>query len=79
MKYDIKDCPYPFENLMIFVTGDVRPCCWSGGLSENLNKSSIEEIWNGKKMEELRECIRNNKIHRICQNSVCKYRQGYET
>ena len=77
MKYTIKDCNYPFGSLEVFINGDVRPCCWSGDKVGNLNDSTMDEIWNGKLMMELRDYIMNDKVHPLCRNAACKYRQGY--
>lgn len=77
MKLTIKDCPKPFNNLQIMVSGDVRPCCWCGFGVGNLHESTIDEIWNGKIMEELRECIRNGKIHPTCKNAPCPFIQEH--
>src|SRR4051812_32094156 len=53
-------CAYPWQQIIIDLTGEVVPCCfWSGyGNSGrplgNTNEQTIEEIWNGPAYQELR-------------------------
>ena len=53
-------CAYPWQQMIIDLTGEVVPCCyWSGyGNSGkplgNTNTSSIDEIWNGEGYRALR-------------------------
>jgi radical SAM protein with 4Fe4S-binding SPASM domain len=60
MKNEPKYCAYPWQQMVIDLTGEVVPCCfWSGyGNSGkplgNTNVNSIEEIWNGPEYQSLR-------------------------
>lgn len=78
MKYSIKDCKEPWESIQILSNGNVRPCCWCSGIIGNLNSSSIDDIFNGKVVNELREYMLQDKLHSICENSGCKYVQKLE-
>jgi MoaA/NifB/PqqE/SkfB family radical SAM enzyme len=62
--------------LQIVTTGDVRVCCWSNGSLGNLKVSTIDEIWTGSLLTDLREHVKNNKVHYLCKNSACPYVQG---
>ncbi len=77
MKLEIKDCKHPWENLQILATGEIRVCCWSVLPLANLNKNSLDEVWHGKTLDELREFVKSNKLHPVCNNAPCPYVQGY--
>jgi radical SAM protein with 4Fe4S-binding SPASM domain len=76
MKLTIKDCKHPWNYLQILANGDVRPCCWASDIVGNLIESTMDEIWNGETMEDLRKCVMNGETHRLCKNSPCPYVQG---
>lgn len=76
MKLQIQDCKHPWESLQILTNGDVRICCWSNGILGNLNISTIDEIWSGSLITNLREYIKNNNVHDLCKNAACPYVQG---
>ena len=51
-------CPYPFFELAVKANGDVTVCCvdWSGLLTVgNVLESTLQEIWEGPRLRELRE------------------------
>jgi MoaA/NifB/PqqE/SkfB family radical SAM enzyme len=77
MRLKISDCRHPWDNLQILTTGDVRVCCWSNKPVGNLNKNSLDEIWNGDEMKILRESVENDKVHDLCKNAACPYIQQY--
>lgn len=54
-------CAYPWQQIVIDVTGEVVPCCFYsayGGENQkpfgNTNKQTLEEIWNGPGFQDLR-------------------------
>ncbi len=53
-------CAYPWQQMIIDLTGEVVPCCfWSGYGNTgkplgNTNEHSLDEIWNGPAYRELR-------------------------
>lgn len=48
-------CYKPWTDFGIWdIEGNVRACCWSEIILGNINKNSIEEIWNGEKYQMLR-------------------------
>jgi len=53
--------------------GRVMPCCYASKPLGNLNEASAEEIWNGRAAVQLREFIKRNEIHPICDGAVCKF------
>ena len=48
-------CPLPFTHLFLYPTGKVNPCCESNYFLGELTTSTIEEVWNGDKLQSLRE------------------------
>lgn len=64
-------CVRPFRDFYIGNRGDVY-CCCGGGYSQtpigNLLESSVEEIWNGGKIQE----IRRDMLYGTIQNDYCK-------
>jgi len=64
-------CYKPWEGLHIMWDGRVVPCCFDYDgkvILGDLNKETLEEIWNGKKMQELRKqfLIKNLKLNPLC-------------
>lgn len=68
---DIFSCPRPFYMMTVNTDGLVRPCCNYDPpmIIGDINKESLFDIWNGKKMIEFRI---NQLKNGIKSNSVCK-------
>lgn len=53
-------CAYPWQQMVIDLTGEVVPCCFWSGYGNggkpvgNTNSASIDEIWNGNAYQEMR-------------------------
>ncbi len=51
-------CPKPWSDFGIWdIEGNVRVCCWSGITVGNINKNTIEEIWNGPLYQAIRHDV----------------------
>lgn len=69
-------CPVPFHEQMIDSDGSIRLCCSArnailndDGTETNITKSTLEEVWNNKHMQE----IRQNMIDGVKPtNSMCE-------
>jgi MoaA/NifB/PqqE/SkfB family radical SAM enzyme len=54
-------CAYPWQQMIIDLTGEVVPCCYWSGYGNggkplgNTNRDSVEDIWNGPGYRSLRE------------------------
>jgi hypothetical protein len=72
---EIRDCRFPWDTLQVLSNGDVRVCCWITGPVGNLKDTTIEEIWNGPAIRELRESILRNETHPLCRHAPCIYVQ----
>jgi len=56
-------CCAPFTQLLAQPTGLITPCCWNQDIIlGNINKNSIEEIWNGEKIQKFRQEFLDNNI-----------------
>jgi radical SAM protein with 4Fe4S-binding SPASM domain len=68
IKLPINQCTAPWKDIVITPSGDIIPCtCGLGSyVIGNINTQSFTEIWNGKKVNELRNAILAN------DNKFCK-------
>ncbi len=57
----VSPCAYPWQQMIIDLTGEVVPCCFWSGYGNvgkplgNTNVSSVGEIWNGEAYQALRK------------------------
>ncbi len=61
----IKSCTEPWHAMFLSAEGTVSPCCGLGGYGD-LNETSFDDIWNGKKMSGLRSVLKTEKIPQSC-------------
>ncbi|MGL4637497.1 MAG: SPASM domain-containing protein [Beijerinckiaceae bacterium] len=74
MSDEIKDCRWPWNRLYIHANGDIKPCCYATAPVGNiLNGDDPDKIWHGEQMNELRDYIKDNRIHRVCAGSGCSF------
>lgn len=78
MTETVKDCHYPWTWMMVTADGAVKPCCFASGFLGNLHEASAEEIWNGAVVVELRQFIKEDRVHPVCAKAPCKYVQGMQ-
>jgi Iron-sulfur cluster-binding domain len=71
-------CSCPWDWAMITADGTVRPCCYANDSAGNLNEQSLEDIWNGGRMLEVRYFIDQNQLHSMCRHASCTYAQAKE-
>ncbi len=83
-KYNPKNkfynCNKPWGDMAIYSDGRVGPCCnLVGRMSPigNVNDQTVFDIWNGKKMNKLREGFKNNSPNDICK--ICIDNQEINT
>lgn len=73
-KMVIRSCHYPYLNFNILYNGDVIICCSDYNkkiILGNVNKSSVKEIWNSKKYQEIRELLYNRDYKKIAACATC--------
>jgi len=68
----IEKCHYPWYFLLIDTDGEARPCCWAAISWGNLNRSSLDEVWNSPAAIQMREHFLQNHIPKGCQNKSCR-------
>ena len=64
------NCNKPWGDMAIYSDGSVGPCCNLVGRKApigNVNKNTIKEIWNGEKMNEIRDGFRKNSPIKVCK------------
>lgn len=78
-----KVCPMPFTTLAVRSDGAVSPCCndWYGGTNiGNVNDSTLEQIWNGKKLYEFQVMQLEKRNHENISCRGCSvYKSSYYT
>lgn len=61
-------CLFPWKFLFVQEhSKNVYMCCYSNALLGSVNKTSLEQIWNGKIMIEVRNSLANGKIPELCK------------
>lgn len=68
-----RNCNAPFSRLFVGWDGEIYPCCtdWGRNISlGNIRDITIEEAWNGKIINELREELLQHKYRDICKNCL---------
>lgn len=72
-------CGYPSQRLVIAHNGDIFPCCvdyFETLKLGNINKDSIIDVWNGAKMEQLRQGLKTGERY-PGQCADCRSWMGY--
>lgn len=75
-------CGQPWQRLIVLVNGNVLPCCCGIDYKNhivykvgNVNETSIEKIWKGKKMRKLRKLHKEGKSDLIEMCRKCRIRK----
>lgn len=76
-------CASPWQSIGIFWDGSVVPCCFDSNATLKIGEisiNSIEEIWNGDRIKELRMRLYQNRCNNdelcsICHNRPDRYKQ----
>lgn len=59
-------CFEPWFHIYLETDGNVRPCCVTSGLGENINNKSLKDIWFGDKFSSFRDAIANKDYPLSC-------------
>jgi len=71
-------CHHPWTHFEVNnPNGDVTMCCDNNTVLGNVNDSSVEEIWNGEKYQDIRKSMRNQGAHAICPHT-CPVMAGFK-
>ncbi|MGK7297006.1 MAG: SPASM domain-containing protein [Candidatus Wenzhouxiangella sp. M2_3B_020] len=70
-------CGNPFSHVDVYESGDVHPCCnaWLPKSIGNLQRQSLDEIWNSPSARSIRESILDGSF-RHCDHRICPYIQN---
>ena len=76
-----KRCNQPWQRMIVARDGEVFPCCadWDRNYKiGDSKKTSLKDIWKGKRMNDLREINRKKELdkHHLCKN--CYVETSYE-
>lgn len=71
-------CILPYIHIETTPTGGARPCCmWEGAPVGNFNTQTLEEIWQGKPMQELRKQFASGQQPDACYRCWKSEAAGY--
>ena len=72
-------CMLPWMHLHAYPDGRAYPCCFAFDPFPvgNLNENSLEEVFNGEKMKEMRVRMLNNKKSRECMKCYDQEKSGF--
>ncbi|MEZ5179388.1 MAG: SPASM domain-containing protein [Acidimicrobiales bacterium] len=71
-------CRAPFTSIHVDQFGDARPCCQSSLVLGNVGQRTLEEIWTGEPLAELRAAIAEGDLSRGCEHCEWAGRRGRE-
>ncbi len=72
-------CILPWVHLMMHQNGEAMACCRDGELGHsfgNLKKNSLEEVWNGEKIREMRLSLLNDESLSQCRTCYHEEKLG---
>jgi radical SAM protein with 4Fe4S-binding SPASM domain len=67
-----KLCSHPWTSVSIDEEGNVKPCCIFGRPIGNLRKESLEDIWNNRQFQKLRESVNSATPIGRCRNCALR-------
>ncbi len=73
-------CAEPWIGVVVTVSGKVVPCCFDYDekyVIGDLNKETLNKIWNGKKMRFLRKQVKNKSLNKNPLCATCWERNNY--
>jgi len=71
----VRECVFPWHWSVITTQGEVMPCSHGSRPVGHLGDNSLDEIWNGDRMQDLRASILRGEVHSLCESSGCPYQQ----
>ncbi|MCX2744652.1 twitch domain-containing radical SAM protein [Mangrovivirga sp. M17] len=72
-------CILPWIHFHVGLHGRVQPCCIASKPMGDINKESLEEIWNGEKFRELRTKMLAGKKVKACKGCYSLEENGVES
>jgi MoaA/NifB/PqqE/SkfB family radical SAM enzyme len=71
----VRECVFPWNWAVITNQGEVLPCSHGAGAVGHLRDSSLDEIWNGPAIQDLRAALLRGEVPALCAGSGCPYQQ----
>lgn len=68
---------YPWHWLIVSQDGDLFPCGHGSKSIGSLQTLTVDEVWNGPVMRDVRAAILAGEIHEVCRSSDCPYQQSH--
>jgi MoaA/NifB/PqqE/SkfB family radical SAM enzyme len=75
----VRNCALPWHWMLITHEGDVMPCGHGSKPVGNLRDQTIEQIWNGQTMQEVRASVLRGDVHRVCCSLECPFQRRDNT
>lgn len=77
IKLESTYCAYPFNSLHVYSDGNVAPCCAYFGKNKdmilgNVRDTSLVEMWNGERINKLRDEITSGNLNNYCKACLGK-------
>lgn len=69
-------CAIPWTNLEIRQGGEISPCCMSSFTFGNINSDRLEDVFNGAKMQQLRQQLMDGQRPNGCSGCWDKEKRG---
>jgi MoaA/NifB/PqqE/SkfB family radical SAM enzyme len=69
----VRNCIFPWTWILATIDGDVLPCSHGGSPVGNLRENTIDEIWNGPLMRDVRSSILSDRVHPVCRTAECPF------
>jgi len=67
-------CRDPWESFWVMPAGDVCVCCYLDTVMGNLDRQSLEQIWNGDHYQYYRKHVNSNDLPEGCKRCPKKYK-----
>jgi hypothetical protein len=64
------ECDMPWTNIIVFNDGRVNVCCWQGDKIGDLWDISLEAIWHGDAIGNMREALEKGGFGRLCTSGL---------
>lgn len=69
-------CDLPWKELRITYDGDVFACCWGPRPIGNLRTQTLESIWKGVAMQQMRADLIEGVVPDLCSGAACAHVMG---
>jgi MoaA/NifB/PqqE/SkfB family radical SAM enzyme len=63
-------CTQPWSVIYMSWNGDIRTCCFNDYALGNIDRNTIDEIWNGPRYRAMRKSVAEGKILEVCRDCV---------